>query len=398
MYQKRRVNESNAVMVIGGGVAGPAMAIALARAGMASVVYEASAAPRDAEGLFLNVAPNGLNVLRALGADGVIDRLGFVNDWIAFENHTGKLLARDNIGAVTLMRGELSRALRTAAEDLGVRFEFGKTVESIRESSDQVVAQFTDGTFAHGRLLIGADGIHSRVRASVFPGSPPPSYTGIINVGGITRTDLPSTGATMCMVFGRRSFFGYAVRPSGDTYWFANYAQAVVPGRTAFRVPADVMRPELTELFGGDHAVVSRILDSVRGDIEAYAIYDLDPIPSWHRGRVCLIGDAAHAMGPHVGQGVSLAFEDAFVLAKCLRDIPFAHGAFEAFERLRRPRVDPILHRSRHTGRQKAPAGPVGRLIRDLLLPFFIRRGGAQIREVYKYPFDWDAPLALDAP
>ena len=83
-------------------------------------------------------------------------------------------------------------------------------------------------------MLIGADGIHSRTRLLSFTDAPAPTYTGIINLGGIVRTDLPPTGTAMHMVFGRRAFFGYAVRPDGETYWFSNYAQEEEPPRGSF--------------------------------------------------------------------------------------------------------------------------------------------------------------------
>lgn len=109
---------------------------------------------------------------------------------------------------------------------------------------------------------------------------------------------------------------------------------------------------------------------------------------------VCLIGDAAHAVGPHVGQGASLALEDAFVLAKCLRDIPQASSAFSAFERLRRSRVEPILKQSRRTGQQKAPTGWLGRRIRDLILPIFLKSGARAANELYGYALDWEKRVA----
>ena len=133
--------------------------------------------------------------------------------------------------------------------------------KSIREQRGEVVVRFADGTYAAGRGVIGADGIHSRTRASVLPDAPRPAYTGIINLGGVVQTDLPPTGDAMHMVFGRRAFFGYAVRPSGETYWFSNYAQKEEPARDAFtNVPADTMRDRLLALHRDDPPEVSRIL------------------------------------------------------------------------------------------------------------------------------------------
>ena len=108
-------------IVIGAGIAGPVAAIALRRAGFDAVVYEASDTPRDEAGVFLNLAPNGLEVLRALGVERAIEGLGFQNDRLVFQNDAGRVLATVPVGGVTLMRGALSRALREAAERAGTR-------------------------------------------------------------------------------------------------------------------------------------------------------------------------------------------------------------------------------------------------------------------------------------
>ena len=101
---------------------------------------------------------------------------------------------------------------------------------------------------------------------------------------------------------------------------------------------------------------------------------------------MCLIGDAAHAIGPHVGQGASLALEDAFIVATCLRDASEPSTAFSVFEQLRRGRVEPVVRQSRRTGQQKAPSGWLGRKIRDLVLPVFLRKSADAARELYSYP------------
>jgi FAD-dependent urate hydroxylase len=386
------------VTIIGAGIAGPALGIALRRAGFEPTVYEASDSPRDDTGAFLNVAPNGTSVLRALGLERLLDGIGFQNDRLVFHNETGRVLADVPVGGVTVMRGALSRALREAAENAGVRFEFGKTLATIDEHGRGVVARFRDGTTSNAGMVIGADGIHSRARQIYFTDAPAPSYTGIINLGGIVRTDLPSTGTAMHMVFGRRAFFGYAVRPDGETYWFSNYAQAEEPPRGSLsNVDATRFQRELLALHRDDPPEGRRILAALTGPIGVYPIYDMPPLPTWHRGPVCLIGDAVHAIGPHVGQGASLALEDALMLAQGARDIPDIAVAFATFERLRRTRVDPIVRQSRRTGQQKAPAGWVGRKMRDFVLPVFLRSAARAAGEIYRYPIDWDEPITRRA-
>ena len=387
---------SRRALVIGAGIAGPAVGVGLARAGIEAVVYQASAAPRDDEGVFLNLAPNGLAVLSALDVAHALEGVGFQNDRLVFQNESGRVLAEVAVGGLTLIRGKLSRALREAAGQFGVRFEFGKAIESIQERDGEVLARFADGTSVVGGSLIGADGIHSRTRTIVCPDAPRPAYTGIINLGGIVQTDLRPTGSAMHMVFGRRAFFGYTVRPSGETYWFSNYAQKDEPSRSGSARDADAMRQRLLTLHRDDPPEVTRILNAVKGPIGAYPIYDIPPLPAWRRGSVCLIGDAAHAIGPHVGQGASLALEDAFVVAKCLRDVQDAPGAFTLFERMRRDRVEPVVRQSRRTGQQKAPAGWMARKVRDLVLPIFLRKSAEAARTLYSYPLLWDEHMATE--
>jgi 2-polyprenyl-6-methoxyphenol hydroxylase-like FAD-dependent oxidoreductase len=105
---------------------------------------------------------------------------------------------------------------------------------------------------------------------------------------------------------------------------------------------------------------------------------------------VCLIGDAAHAVGPHVGQGAALALEDAFVLAKCLRDLFDPPEAFTTFERLRRRRAERVIAVSRRIGGRKTPAGPLASMVQNLVLPFLLRRSARATEWMYDYRLDWD--------
>jgi 2-polyprenyl-6-methoxyphenol hydroxylase-like FAD-dependent oxidoreductase len=112
-------------------------------------------------------------------------------------------------------------------------------------------------------------------------------------------------------------------------------------------------------------------------------------MPRWHSGRVCLIGDAAHATTPSAGQGASLALEDAMVLAQCIRDIDAPEHAFTAFERARRTRVEAIVKQSRRNGSGKAVSGPIGEWVRDRVLPFFLRLGTKAQERQYGYRINW---------
>lgn len=379
------------ILIIGAGIAGTALAIALRRAGYDAVVYEAMPEPRDDAGAFLNIAPNGLKALEALGLAGAIENLGFLNDRLVFQNQSARVLADVAVGGVTMRRGELGRALREAATAAGADIQFGKRLLTVEEWGGGVAARFSDGETLLGMAVVGADGIHSRTRSNFFPEAPRPVYSGRLNLGGVVRTDLPPTGTAMHMVFGRRAFFGYAVRPGGETWWFSDYAVTDEPPPGVLEiVDGTVYRDRLRELHREDPPEVDRILDAVRDDIGAWAAYDLPSIPRWHRGKICLIGDASHAVGPHLGQGTALALEDAFVLAKCLRDIRDPAAAFPAFERLRRERVERVAAQSRRRGPQRVAPPGLTRAIRDLLLPPFLKRTARATEWMYTYPMTWD--------
>jgi 2-polyprenyl-6-methoxyphenol hydroxylase-like FAD-dependent oxidoreductase len=213
----------------------------------------------------------------------------------------------------------------------------------------------------------------------------------MLNVGGIVQTDLATTGRAMRVILGRRGVFGFAVRANGDTWWMSTYTMPLEPAREAPLLPADEIKAELLDRHRGDPPEIREILNAVTTWIGTYPMYELASLPRWQRGRVCLVGDAAHAVGPHVGQGASLALEDALVLAACLRDLESPDAAFTSFEVLRRARVEPVARHSRRTGRWKAPGGPLARRFRDLVLPTLLRISARDAQRLYQWSFDWEA-------
>jgi 2-polyprenyl-6-methoxyphenol hydroxylase-like FAD-dependent oxidoreductase len=120
--------------------------------------------------------------------------------------------------------------------------------------------------------------------------------------------------------------------------------------------------------------------------------YDMPRVPRWWRGPMIVIGDAAHAASPTSGQGASLAIEDAVTLAQCLRDLPDTRSAFLTYEHMRRPRVERIVASAARMNSNKAP-GPMGRAVRDLLLPMILKRQGSadSQRWIFDHHIEWDA-------
>jgi 2-polyprenyl-6-methoxyphenol hydroxylase-like FAD-dependent oxidoreductase len=192
------------------------------------------------------------------------------------------------------------------------------------------------------------------------------------------------------MVFGRRGFFGCIKQGDGPAFWFNSFPEAD-PARWDSPDPAALAR-YVRGLHAGDPAFVTAILDRVEAIDRCYPVYDIRSLPRWHAGRVVLVGDAAHAISPHAGQGASLALEDAVVLAACLRAEPAA--AFAGYESLRRARVEAVVRLARRNGSQKRAQGPVGLFLRDLILPLLIPLGVRAMRRVTEYRVD-RLPLAM---
>lgn len=193
------------------------------------------------------------------------------------------------------------------------------------------------------------------------------------------------------MTFGVDGFFGYQKVPTDEIYWFENHERKQAPDRAELdTISQEDWKEKLLRLHKDDHDEVTEIIRSTDRDIGKWPVYDLPSLSTWYQGTVCLIGDAAHATSPHVGQGASLAMEDAIVLAKCLRDIEVVPDAFETFEALRRDRVAEIVKMSRETENQKAPSNVVTRKVRDLVLPFFLKRGVESFEQIYSYRVDWN--------
>ena len=400
------MSRAKRALIIGGGVAGPVAAMALQRASIDGFIYEAYAGGADYAGAFLTFASNGLDALRAIDAHHLVLAEGFPTPRMTIQSGTGKHLGDvpnggtlpDGTVSQTLKRADLYRALRDEAVRRGANIEYGKRLVDAETSPDvSVTARFEDGTEAEEDLLIGADGIHSRTRRIIDPSAPGTRYIPVLNIGGYTRdVRVQAQPGTFLMVFGKRAFFGYAVHPSGEVWWFANPPRADEPmGAELAAIGTEQWREMLMDLFAGDDSPAVEIIRSTPGKLAGWATYDLPSVPTWHRGSLVIIGDAAHATAPSSGQGASMAIEDAVVLSRCLRDLPDTRQAFAAYERLRRARVERIVAHGARTSNSKA-AGPVVRVLRDLMMPLVLKRvaRGGSLAWMHDYHIAWDEKVA----
>jgi 2-polyprenyl-6-methoxyphenol hydroxylase-like FAD-dependent oxidoreductase len=382
--------------------------MALQRAGIEAVVYEAHVPSAGEAGSYLTVATNGLDALRAIGADGPVLAAGFPTPTNLLLSATGRRLGAVSNGGVrddgtvshTIRRARLYRALHDQAAARGIRFEYGRRLVGAEATAGGgVAATFADGTRATGDLLVGADGVHSVTRRLLDPAASEGRYVGLVNFGGYTPgTDPAIDPGVWHMIFGRRAFFGYVADPAGGTVWFANVPRPAVTPAERTATSGDQWRRQLVELFAGDAGPAARLIEAGELQLAADNTHDLQKVPTWHRGPMVVVGDAAHAPSPTSGQGASMAAEDGVVLAQCLRDLPSVPEALAAYEQRRRPRVERIVAQGARTSSAKTP-GPVGRVVRDLALPlvFKLLVTDRSMAWIYDHHIDWDTKVTAAA-
>ncbi|PYR80350.1 MAG: FAD-dependent oxidoreductase [Acidobacteria bacterium] len=361
-------------IVIGAGIGGLAMGIALKRAGVSVEIHEQSTALREV-GAGISLWANALRCLDAVGAGDAVRRGGIAALTPSLYAADGTVLARPHaslaatLGTLALVidRAEL---LRILAQAFGDGVTLGAACTGFDDDDRGVTARFADGRTARGDLLVGADGLHSIVRAQLH-GDAPPRYAGHTAWRAVVR--FPAPPANAGEFWGRGARFGW-MPSTGGVYWYATQ-NAEEGGRSA-----DGERAALLRLFGHwSHPIPALVEATADAAILRNDIYDRPPIARWGRGRVTLAGDAAHPMTPNLGQGACQAIEDAVVLANCVREILPPEGgshendkesetALRAYERLRAPRANAIVRQSRQIGWLGQLESPLLAGLRDRLV------------------------------
>jgi 2-polyprenyl-6-methoxyphenol hydroxylase-like FAD-dependent oxidoreductase len=384
-------------LIIGGGIAGPVTALALRKAGIEATVYEAYATTAEGVGGMLMLAPNGLDALRIIGVDA--SAIGQPIQRMIMGDGTGKRFGEfpglPNMPPSRLMwRSELYALLHDHAVRQGVPFEHGKRLVGVDQTPAGVTVHFADGSSATGDIVIGADGIASKVRALIDPSAPGPQYVGFLGFGGHATETVSTSPDAMHFVFGSRAFLGHFTPLDGGTGWFSNlpHSEPLTMAQAREIPGADWLR-KLREVYADD--VPGRQLlehTSAEGLLVFGAGEFLPSVPQWHRGRMVLVGDAAHAPSSTSGQGASLAAESAIQLARCLRDLADVSTAFAAYERLRRPRVERVAAFAAKQNDQKV-AGPFVKALMSLLMPIAMKtfmRPQKMFGWMHGYRIDWD--------
>lgn len=385
-----------AIAICGGGIGGLATALTLHKAGFTPIVFErASAEQLRTEGIFLTLAPNGINALRALGLAETVLAAGIRTNGLAIYNEHGRqLTVVDYSGhggafgaaSATIRRGVLAGILLDAVKAAGIVVRHDATIETVSEGPNGVELVTATGAERFD-LVVACDGLRSRVRRQIFPELPEPIYSGQIGTGGFADVpDVADTGGLMRMVFGRKAFFGYIKVEGQPVYWFNNYPapeSEAVPVRDPVAYGARLRAMHATDPLD-DAAILA-----ANGPVgRHYPIYDMPVLPRWHSDRVVLLGDAAHAVSPHSGQGASMAIEDAVVLAACLAAESSPKAAFARYESLRRVRVRKAIEVGRAGGSQKLAQTWWELKIRDLVLPLVMPLGARMQSSLFGFRAD----------
>lgn len=355
------------VIVAGGGIGGLAAAVALGRRGHEVEVIERAPELRPV-GAGLTVQINAMRALAKLGLAEKVAQAGQIVRTAEIRNWDGESISQMNLTALSeelgapcvgIHRAELHKILLDA---LATPPRLGVTVTSFVEEKDQVVVKFSDGNSRTADLLIGADGLHSAVRAQLHQDGEP-TYAGYTSWRGVCDNNGVTDPSTLIESWGDGSRFGLVPIGPGKMYWFA-----VADAPANERDGADVKK-ELLARFGSWHREVKAAIEATAAErIFRTDISDRPVLKTWGRGRVTLLGDAAHPMTPNLGQGACMALEDAVVLDSALGEKSDPEAALRLYEDRRRERANTTVEMARKFGRMGQWSNSVARAVRNAVV------------------------------
>lgn len=381
------------IAIIGGGIGGLAAAVALRLRGMEVAVYERSAEVREI-GAGLRLTPNALKALRLLGLENEAMEVGVRIDRSTTRSWKSASVistqdtsaARFGASALTIHRADMLDLFHQRLPDEVIHLNAVCT--GIAQSAQSAVARFADGAEIEADVIIGADGIHSAVRESLF-GADQPQFTGCVCWRGLIPIgQFPHDAHGTTRWLGPHGHVvSYPVR-RGELLNFVAHYDSDAWTEESWTREAD--RSELQATYAGWNDAVLRMLDASELTY-IWALYDRAPMQAWGKGRATLLGDAAHSMLPYLSQGSSMTLEDACVLALELARTPDqSNQALRRYESARMPRTRRAQLGSRARARENHLASPLARLRRDLLTKMRARFGADRTPDGVSWIYDFD--------
>lgn len=395
-------------LIVGGGVAGSVAAMALTRAGIQAVICEAMPQFQDGDDLALTLATNGLDALAAVELDQLVIAGSAAARRTHLLDHAGRSIGTiaigsgrdDGAGSRVLGRSRLRRLLLEEAKRRGIQVELGKRLVDARSDRQGVVAHFADETEAEADFIVGADGRSSALRRQIDPAAGEPRYAGWLTFAGETDGVVEDADPeSWHLILARRALFAFVSDDGVGTRWQVQVPHRRVSDEERSAADAGAWRDWLLDRFDKREGPARELIAEGRLTTAAEEAFELAPVRHWHRARIVLVGDAAHASAPSSGQGASMACEDAVTLARCVRDIDDLDLAFRAYQRLRHQRALKVVREGRRGSLRRMP-GAIGRRVRNVLLRAGLRWlvNERSLAWLYDHHVDWEAPVAAPRP
>lgn len=359
------------IAIIGGGIGGLAAAVGLHEIGIKAHVYEQTSSFKPL-GAGIGIGSNVMLALNKLGVSEEVLKLGmtlkeqrFLNEDFKVMNTIEFTLLKKRFGeeTITIQRADLHKALYTAISP--AYFHFNKKVEHFEQTNQNVRLIFTDGTKDVVDYVIAADGIHSVFRQTLIPSSTP-RYAGYTCWRGITKNQGDVPLHLSSEVWSKQGRFGFAPLHDGDVYWFA-----CVNAEKDDSYYRSLNKSGVAEQFAHLSPTVERLINET---YDAYFlhhdIYDIKPLKTFVYDRICLLGDAAHATTPNMGQGAGQSIEDAYILMNTLKSESTVADAFRKYDKKRVNKTKKVIELSRQIGWAAQWDTPFLIAFRNTVFPF----------------------------
>jgi 6-hydroxynicotinate 3-monooxygenase len=336
------------IAIIGAGLGGAAAGALLQHAGFNVQIFE-QAPSFSRLGAGIHMGPNVLKIFQRIGMDKkLVDISSTPAYWFSRDGLTGDYLSRiplEGYGATycTVHRGDLS-ALQMDTMTPGT-VQFNKRLTRLEDNGSDVYLEFQDGTSARATIVIGADGINSRVRETLL-GAEKPHYSGwvghraMISAEKLKKFDLTFEDCVKWWGPDRHMMVYYTTSRRDEYYYVTGVPHPAWEFDGAF---VQSSREEMSEAFAGYHPVIQALIEAT-DDVTKWPLFNRNPLPLWSQGRMVLLGDACHPMKPHMAQGAAMAIEDAAMLVRCLKEIGSQDyaTAFRLYEASRRDRATQV--------------------------------------------------------